>query len=457
LLRNITKVPLMANLAPIQQTLAALEAKYANPEDARWALDPRAHKRDQNDLVHQQTALTQLWQAALKEGALDAALACLPVQQRIQQIQAILDAILDAHEDDPPLMVGFPTPVDKSEGLAVLAQGRVASALALLAGTAVTAAELRAALPAPVPSAPDSTAPTQAQRGSKSAMIGAGVMVLLFGTLFLLINFLGPGDEEATPLPITQVVEASATPAATSTAIASATPTTQATRVAAVPTFTATPRATNTPRPPTATATPSILVLRSVTMQGIIPSYAYTGRVASESGAAFTRMRAEPDVNSERLDELRAGDQIDVLNEEVPGWYQVRLQSNGSIGWIERWLVDNVGVPPAPTATRVPTPRPPAARALRFRLLNNNDNPRCISIQITGASTAGWRFVVDGVAVNNVQLTGRFDGAGNARVCNLPSAGQQVTITVFNQNGQVVPGGAGVPTKGGAVMLAPWS
>lgn len=109
--------------------------------------------------------------------------------------------------------------------------------------------------------------------------------------------------------------------------------------------------------------------------------------------------------------------------------------------------------PPSPTRTPSrPTPEP---GRLRFRVVGYTDDPRCISVRITGIGTGSWRFVVDGIAVNNVQLTGYFQG-GDARVCNLPTPGQQVTITVLNNRGQIVPGGSGVPSKGGAIMVAPW-
>lgn len=100
--------------------------------------------------------------------------------------------------------------------------------------------------------------------------------------------------------------------------------------------------------------------------------------------------------------------------------------------------------PPPPT----PAPAPPAAQ-LRFVVLNYNDDPSCISVRITGVNTSGWGFAVDGL-----KLGGAFNG-GNARLCGL-SPGQEVTISVYNANGQRVRGGAGVPSKGSAIMSASW-
>lgn len=99
-----------------------------------------------------------------------------------------------------------------------------------------------------------------------------------------------------------------------------------------------------------------------------------------------------------------------------------------------------------------PTPRPtPVIKKLRFRVLNYNDDPSCISVRITDITPAGWYFSVDGVR----GVTGRFDGGGNARACGI-GPGQEVTISVVDGNGRVVAGGTGVPSKGSAIMAAVW-
>jgi tetratricopeptide (TPR) repeat protein len=100
-----------------------------------------------------------------------------------------------------------------------------------------------------------------------------------------------------------------------------------------------------------------------------------------------------------------------------------------------------------PTPTRVP----PQPARLRFTVLNYNDTPTCISINVSGVSTSGWYFTVDGIR----GVSGRFDGSGNARACGLGYS-QEVTISVRYANGSVVAGGSGIPSRGGAIMAAPW-
>jgi hypothetical protein len=109
-------------------------------------------------------------------------------------------------------------------------------------------------------------------------------------------------------------------------------------------------------------------------------------------------------------------------------------------------------VPAPPTATpRPPTPAPTALSGrLRFTKLNENDEPGCISVQIRGISTRGWTFAMDGL-----RLSGRFDASGNARLCGLAPR-QEGTLTVFNAQRQIVPGGRGIPTRGSAIMQASW-
>ncbi|MEI7645222.1 MAG: tetratricopeptide repeat protein [Chloroflexales bacterium] len=106
--------------------------------------------------------------------------------------------------------------------------------------------------------------------------------------------------------------------------------------------------------------------------------------------------------------------------------------------------------PRLPTPIPKPTPKPVNMK-LRFRVLNYNDDPSCISVQIAGIVPAGWYFSVDGVR----GVTGRFDSGGNARACGV-GPGQEVTISVVDGNGTVVAGGAGVPSKGSAIMGATW-
>lgn len=85
-----------------------------------------------------------------------------------------------------------------------------------------------------------------------------------------------------------------------------------------------------------------------------------------------------------------------------------------------------------------------------MRLVNYNDTPDCISMRIVGVRAAGWSFTVDGL-----QLRGNFDAGGNARLCGL-APDQEVTISVRNRSGRVVPGGGGVPAKGRAILEGSW-
>ncbi len=147
------------------------------------------------------------------------------------------------------------------------------------------------------------------------------------------------------------------------------------------------------------------------------------------------------------------GDQVVILN-QFGGIAEVRIVTNaldpedpmviGATGYIPLWLITDQNVPPP-----LPTPTP-RREYLWVRKLNENDDPRCISMQIIGINTAGWSFRVDGM-----NLIGNFDNAGNARLCGL-NPDQEVTITVYNQSGQVVPGGRGVPAKGRAIMIGEW-
>jgi eukaryotic-like serine/threonine-protein kinase len=90
-----------------------------------------------------------------------------------------------------------------------------------------------------------------------------------------------------------------------------------------------------------------------MTLQGVREEYLYTGRVGRDSSGALTQMLAQPEGGSQAVAVLRDGDVVELLRDDVPGWYQVRLRIQGQItqssviGWIERWLVDNQGAPEA--------------------------------------------------------------------------------------------------------------
>ncbi len=186
-------------------------------------------------------------------------------------------------------------------------------------------------------------------------------------------------------------------------------------------------------------------------VSGVRPDYRYTGRIEEDAQGTFARIRVEPSPESAATEPIRNGDEVDILSEQPAGWYRVRIRSSadsrliGLSGYVERWLIDNTGVPPPPTPT-VP-PEPPR---LRFVKLNENEDQRCILIQIRGINTAGWIVSIDGL-----RLSGAFDSGGNARVCGLRPR-QEVTFTVRDEQGAPVRGGVGVPTRGSDVMFAEW-
>lgn len=101
--------------------------------------------------------------------------------------------------------------------------------------------------------------------------------------------------------------------------------------------------------------------LETRTVRGVRPAYAYTGRLLNSDPARAT-MRDQPGGVDSPLLVLGNDDQIEVLRDDVAGWYQarIRLSSNpaliGRVAWVEYWLVDDVGVPTAPTVMVTPTP-----------------------------------------------------------------------------------------------------
>jgi hypothetical protein len=62
-------------------------------------------------------------------------------------------------------------------------------------------------------------------------------------------------------------------------------------------------------------------------------------------------MRTAPNEDSPPAGPLRNEDGIEVLCDDVAGWYHVRIRSSGdparvhTTGWAERWLVGNRDVP----------------------------------------------------------------------------------------------------------------
>ncbi|MDW8403279.1 SH3 domain-containing protein [Chloroflexus sp.] len=184
---------------------------------------------------------------------------------------------------------------------------------------------------------------------------------------------------------------------------------------------------------------------------GVRLDYRYTGRIEEDAGGAFARIRVEPLPDSALSAPIRNGDEVDILNEQPDGWYRVRIRAStdpnliGSIGYVERWLIDNTNMPPTPTPT-VPAEPP----RLRFVKLGESEDVRCVSIKISGINTTGWRVTIDGL-----RLSGAFTSNGDTRVCGLRPR-QEVTFTVRDEQGAPVRGGVGVPTRGSDVMFAEW-
>lgn len=98
--------------------------------------------------------------------------------------------------------------------------------------------------------------------------------------------------------------------------------------------------------------------IERASVQGVLEQYIYTERVAADATGAFTRMRTEAGAASSPVGLLRNGDELDILEVQAGGWYLARIRASadpaqvGVVGWIEQWLVDNQGVPDAPTAWR---------------------------------------------------------------------------------------------------------
>lgn len=99
-------------------------------------------------------------------------------------------------------------------------------------------------------------------------------------------------------------------------------------------------------------------------VKGVKKEYVYTGRVAYDE-FYFTKVRIEPEIESEKGIFLKNGDVVRVIkkdpDEEVEGWYYVEIFKSddeeriGEGGWIESWLIDDENTPekPSPTPTQI--------------------------------------------------------------------------------------------------------
>ncbi|XSG73829.1 protein kinase domain-containing protein [Herpetosiphon llansteffanensis] len=110
-------------------------------------------------------------------------------------------------------------------------------------------------------------------------------------------------------------------------------------------------------------------------------------------------------------------------------------------------------VPATPTRPAPPTAVPTTAKSQRLyfqKYAENAVDPTCFAVHIRGVNASGWFVAVDGLGNR-----GNVDGAGNTNVCGL-AASQEVTFTVYNAQGGAVPGGGGIPTRGGDLMTGYW-
>jgi len=104
------------------------------------------------------------------------------------------------------------------------------------------------------------------------------------------------------------------------------------------------------PQPQVSVVVRDFLEQRAVA--GVRREYRYTGRIGVDELGAYTSIHTAPDAASDRFAVLRNGDIVEILRNDIDGWYQVRIRQSGNffhlgaVGWIERWLIDNQHVPP---------------------------------------------------------------------------------------------------------------
>jgi hypothetical protein len=316
------------------------------------------------------------------------------------------------------------------------------------------------------------------------ALIGIGAAValmMIIGTVLLFTIFPGRGGTAAQPVATTPQPAQGATQRLNPTSTLAPAPTRQNTPQSAPPTatlastpqpMTGLPTATLASIPQLTTALPTATLAspgntatalpagaEEVSIAGVKREYLnrdnrlfFQGRTSfgaylwSDSGLQTKAPASQGNIV------VSNGDRVAILSQDN-GIAQVRIITNaldpadpkviGATGYLPLWLITDQNVPPPPTPV-------PDAGKLWVRKLNEDDQPGCISMRITGINTQGWSFGVDGM-----NLSGRFDNAGNAQLCGL-GPDQEVTISVRDRSGRIVPGGRGVPSKGRAIMLGTW-
>ncbi len=305
------------------------------------------------------------------------------------------------------------------------------------------------------------------------ALIGIGAaVVLMIGGILLFTLFSGTTETAARPSATASQPVQSAMQRSNPTATLAPAPTRQNTPQSAPPTatlastlqpMTGLPTATLASIPQLTTALPTATLAspgnEEVSVAGIKREYLNRdNRLFLQGRTSFgAYLWSDPDLQTKAPASqgnivVSNGDRVAILSQDN-GIAQVRIITNaldpadpkviGATGYLPLWLITDQNVPPPPTPV-------PDAGKLWVRKLNEDDEPGCISMRITGINAQGWSFGVDGM-----NLAGWFDNAGNARLCGL-GPDQEVTISVRDQHGRVVPGGRGVPSKGRAIMLGTW-
>jgi tetratricopeptide (TPR) repeat protein len=198
---------------------------------------------------------------------------------------------------------------------------------------------------------------------------------------------------------------------------------------------------------------PSAAPINIRSVQGVKSAYLYTNRI--NSAGPYTRMRAEPNVASAPIGMLYNGDTVGILRDDVAGWYQLRIhnssapEQNGATGWIERWLIDDVGVPPVlPSPTPLPVVRFSARVDVTFEGSGTTGQFRsCIAGRVRAAD--GNPYAGAQVNVNNGpknSFNARTGRDGVYRVCGLGPSHWDVVL-------RQVPGMALAQQPSGVVYL----
>ena len=89
-------------------------------------------------------------------------------------------------------------------------------------------------------------------------------------------------------------------------------------------------------------------------------------------------------------------------------------------------------------------------KMLRFVRQSLDEAATCVAFRIQGIDTTGWRVTIDGL-----KLAGPFAADSTTRICGL-RAGAEFTFTVRDASDTPVAGGAGIPARDTAIMVATW-